>query len=160
LNTRRGSSLQPSGVQELFNRDANILADLAKKHRRDVSSRMEGDSRGPSVRVPKLLVGSALPYLLEPEGLELADNFSWLEDGDLPHSGDLDCLRADEFALKGRLAVLEEHFDDFPQVIPELVEGRSLRMGSRETRHKPDVKPGLRIPLYYRRKRLHVTHQD
>lgn len=61
--------LQPSRVQEFLNRKTDILADLAEEQRRNVSSTMEGDSCGPPIRMPKLLVGSPLPYFVEPECL-------------------------------------------------------------------------------------------
>jgi len=39
----------------------------------------------PAVRMPKLLVGAALPYLLEAEGPEDSDDLTRTQDRDLAH---------------------------------------------------------------------------
>lgn len=62
--------------------------------------------------------GIRVAFPSKPEGLELADEFSWIEDGDLPHWGDLDRLRADEFALKGRLDLSGARDRGTPRPLP------------------------------------------
>jgi hypothetical protein len=67
---------------ELGNRHPDVPADLAEQSGRNVAARVHGHGRHPTVGVPKLLVGAALPDLDEPESLKAGDDLPWLEDGD------------------------------------------------------------------------------
>ena len=64
-----------------------------------VTPLVERNSRAAAVGMPKLLVRSPLPNLLEAECHELGHNFSRLENRELPfchRSAHLNCLRSDE----------------------------------------------------------------
>jgi len=69
-----------------------------------------------------------------------------LEDRRLGHpSTDLYRLDTDEFALKGRLTVLQKHLDHFLEISVEFIERFSLSMRSGEARHISYIKPGIGI---------------
>lgn len=67
--------------EKLLGRQADVARDLSKKERRDVPSAMERNRRLPSVGVPILPVGAALPDEDESQALEEPSDLPWLQHG-------------------------------------------------------------------------------
>jgi hypothetical protein len=67
--------------QHFFDREADVLRDLTKKNRGDVSAGVEGHGRAPPVSVPVLLVRPALPRFGEAEFFQDSDDLARLQDG-------------------------------------------------------------------------------
>lgn len=68
---------------------------------------------------------------------------------ELFHSeSDVDLLDADKLGLKNRLAIFQQHGDDFLEVAIEFVQRHALCVRPGETRHKPDKKLGIGTTLY------------
>ena len=61
----------------------------------------------------------------------------------------MDCLYSYELGLEGRLAVLEEHADNFLEVALELIERLTLTVSPRPARDVPYKKPRIRIAFDY-----------
>ena len=57
----------------------NIGCDLAQERGRDVAARVDWNSRATAVRMPELLVRTALPDLRKAVGLEQSDDLPGLE---------------------------------------------------------------------------------
>jgi hypothetical protein len=66
-------------LQELFDRDADVFCDLPYQNRRNVSSLVNWNGCIPAIRVPELMVRSALSNLDEAERLKNAYDLAWLE---------------------------------------------------------------------------------
>ncbi len=115
-------------AQKLFERQADVLDDLAKEYRRHVSPRMVRNSRAAPVAVAILHMRAALPGEGETQGLQDAADLARLENGWLGHQlrSHSDALCADELGLQIWFAVLQKHFDDLSQITLKLVEGFSL----------------------------------
>ena len=58
-------------------------------------------------------------------------------------------MDADEFRLKLRFAVLEEHGNHLLEVFVQLVERLALRVSTRKSRNKADEQTSMRITLDY-----------
>jgi hypothetical protein len=65
-------------LQELLNREADILRDLTQQQWRDVSTGVKRNRRPPTIRVPVLLVRSTLANLTKPEPFKNPRNFARL----------------------------------------------------------------------------------
>ena len=79
---------------------------------------MERDGRATSAVVSKLFVGSTLADLNEPESLEDRNDLLRPKDREAAHrSSHGDVLDADELRLEDRIPVLQEHGDNFPQIV-------------------------------------------
>ncbi len=106
------------GLQEFVDCQADVARDLAKKGGRDVAAGMKGDRGRPPIGVAELLVGAALTGFGKAVHFEQGDDLPGFEDWQVRHaSGDLDGADVDELRLQGRLAVFEQHLDDFAQVV-------------------------------------------
>ncbi len=55
--------IQSSIGQKFIRRQVDILDDLAQQRRRDIAAPVNRNSGSPTVRVPKLLMRTPLPYL-------------------------------------------------------------------------------------------------
>ena len=105
---------------------------------------MHRNSRIPAVGMAKLLVRSPLPSLDETVQLEAGDNLARFENRDAAHSAkspravlqreietpltDANRFRTDKLGVEGRLAILEQHRNDFREILPQLLGSFSLRM--------------------------------
>ena len=65
-------------LDEFFGRETNVFDDFAQKIRRDVSACVKWNGGNATIRVPELLVRSALADLCKAELREDADNFARL----------------------------------------------------------------------------------
>jgi hypothetical protein len=103
----------------------------------------------PAIGVAILFVGTALTNLNKPELLQYCNNFCRVEDRKVSHlSRDLYPLRSDELTVELGLAILEEHLDNFSQILIQLIKGLSLRVCARKPRHVANVDARVRAPLY------------
>lgn len=111
-------------AQEPFERQPDVLDDLAKQHRRNVPARMVRNSRATAVRVAILPMRAALPREVETKGLQDAADLTRLENGWLGHElrRDVDALGADKLRRQFRFAVLQKHSDDLAEIALKLVE--------------------------------------
>jgi len=134
-------------LQELVDRETDILRDLTKQDRRDVASGVDRDGGRAAVGVSELLVRAALAHFDEAEPREDRDDLARLKNRDARHSFDDDGLRADEFGLELRFAVLEQHRNHFAKIRVQLIERRSLAVRSRESRYVAHVEARIRAVL-------------
>ncbi len=76
------------------------------------------DGGASAVGVSILHVGSSLPDETEPEPLQDGTYFARPQDGELGHGlGDFDFLGTDELALQRWVTVLQEHSNDFFEIL-------------------------------------------
>ena len=73
---------------------------------------------------------------------------------------DREHLRADEFRLELWFTVLQEHLDDFPEIIVEFVECFALRVRFWKTRNEPYEQPGIGVSLDDRSEHFHRWKED
>jgi hypothetical protein len=92
---------------------------------------------------------TALADVGEADELKDAAHFSQLEHRWLGHSlrGDGDALRAHEIARQIRLAILQQHPDDFPEILLKLVERFCSRVRADTPGHNSHKQPGFRTTL-------------
>jgi hypothetical protein len=115
-----------SVADEIHDVHPNVLGDLPQKKRRNVSG-MKWNRRAAAIGMTKLFVGTALTDFDEAEGFEDAGNFTRFENRNVsPKKSNRDCLCADEFRFQLRLAVFEQHGDDFFQIQVQLLQRRAL----------------------------------
>jgi hypothetical protein len=89
---------------------------------------------------------TALPHLDKPELPEKRDDFARFQDWRLANGlRHFDGLCADEDAVESRIAFLEEHFDHFPEIGTQFVEGLALAVRAGKTWHPPHVQTGVRV---------------
>jgi hypothetical protein len=87
----------------------------------------------------KLNMGSSLADINETQGFEAPADLDGFEDGERTHwSANRDVLRPEEFRLDERLAIFEEHFHNFTEVGPQLVQGFCLGVRPGKTGHVAD----------------------
>ena len=99
---------------------------------------MERDGRATSAVVAKLFVRPTLADLDEAEPLEDRNDLLGLKDREAAHrSGHGDVLDANELGLEDRFPVLQEHGDNFPQIVCQLVQGLTLGMRTWEPGTNP-----------------------
>jgi hypothetical protein len=72
-------------LEEFAYGKADVTGDAAQENGGDVTPSMKGNGGCPSVRMPKLLVGTLLAHLFESESLQNRGNLTWLENRDVPH---------------------------------------------------------------------------
>lgn len=65
-------------LEQLVYGQADVFSDLAQQDWRDIATGMNGDSGGPAIRVPKLLVRAALPRLDETKPTEQRNHLARL----------------------------------------------------------------------------------
>jgi len=87
----------------------------------------------------ELLVRIALAYFDKTQSVENRDDFARFEDRNAGHSVNDDGLRADELGLELRLAVIQQHCDDFLQIGVQLVERGALAVRSGKARNVAHV---------------------
>jgi hypothetical protein len=108
--------------QEVLNRHADVLGDLAQQRRRNVATLMKRHCCSAPIGMPKLSVRAALPNLDEPQRCKKCNDLARLEDGHCAHdSRHFDGLRSDEDALETRIAFFEQHLHDFLKVGSEFI---------------------------------------
>lgn len=101
---------------------------------------MKWNCCAPAVGVAILFVRTALTNFNKPETLQYCNNFGRFKDRKVSHlSRDLYPLRSDELTLEFRLAILEEHFNNFLQILIQLIQRCSLRMCAREPRDVANI---------------------
>ena len=76
-----GAGYDLSVPEKLLRGHARVFDDLAEQEGGDVASAMYRNGRATTIWVPKLLVGTSLPYLFESHPLEYRDHLSGGEDG-------------------------------------------------------------------------------
>ncbi len=72
-----------AGLEKFFQRQVDVVGNLAKQSGGNVSALLEGHCRNATVRVSELLVRATLPHLGEPESLENGHHLTRFEDGRL-----------------------------------------------------------------------------
>lgn len=129
-------------LDELADRQADILGDLPQQRRRDIPARMKRHCRATTSGIAELLVRSALPHFDETRLNKNGGNLDRLQNGDVPHAlRNRDVLDTDELRFELGIAVLEEHGNNFLQIAIELVQRGALRMGAGEAGTKPTNSP-------------------
>ncbi len=96
----------------------------------------------------ELLVGAALSDFGEAQGDQDGDDFARLENRKPRHLGG-DRLDPYEFALELGFAILQEHFDDFTEVLGQFLLGLSLGVSTRKPGDVADEKSRLGVALNY-----------
>jgi len=71
--------------EELIHGQINVFDDLAKQDRRDVVAGMERNRRATSVRMAKLLVGSALSHFLKAQVFQYPDDLARFKYRNITH---------------------------------------------------------------------------
>ena len=70
-----------------------------------------------SIRMPELLMRTSLTNLDESESRKDCSDFAGFKNGELTHrSGDSDLLNTDKLGFQLRLAILQQHCDDFLEI--------------------------------------------
>ena len=92
---------------------------------------MNGNRRGTTIGMRELLMGAVLPDFSEAQSQKDGDEFARLESREPRHLGG-DGLDTYEFALQVGFAILQEHFDDFTEVLGQLLSSLSLGMSTRK----------------------------
>jgi hypothetical protein len=145
-----------SVLDELGNREADVFGDLPKQNRRDVSTLVKRHGRAMAGAVSILLVRTALSDFGEAELEQNGDDLGGLQNRNITHDlCNCDVVDADEFRLKLRFAVLEEHGNHLLEVFVQLVERLALRVSTRKSRNKADEQTSMRITLDYCGERPH-----
>ena len=96
----------------------------------------------------ELLVGAAVPDFSEAHGHKDRNDFARLENRKPRHLGG-DRFDTYEFALQLGFAILQEHSDDFTEVLGQLLSSLSLGMSTRKPRDVAYEKSRLGVPLNY-----------
>lgn len=126
----------------------DVFCDLAQQGCRDVPASGKRHRRAASRGIAKLLVRSPLPDFGEAKRTKNGYHLGRLQDGNVPHGlRDGDVLHPDKLRFEYRVAVLQQHLDDFAKVAVEFIEGRALRMRSRKTGYEPHEQASLGIAL-------------
>lgn len=69
-------------AEEFLDGETDVAGDLPEQSRRDVAPRVEGNGRAPTVGMPVLPMGAALPDLFEAETHQQPFDLAGLEDGE------------------------------------------------------------------------------
>ncbi len=109
---------------------------------------MNGNRRATTIGMCKLLMGAALPDFGEAQSQKDGDDFARLENRKPRHLGG-DRFDPYEFALQLGFAILEEHFDDFTEVLGQFLSSLSLGMSARKPGDVACEKSRLGVPLNY-----------
>jgi hypothetical protein len=101
-----------------------------------------------NVRCRRETVRPTLADLDEAEPLEDGNDLLGLTDREVAHrSGHGDVVDANELGLEDRFPVLQEHGDNFPQIVCQLVYGLTLGMRTWEPGDESHVVPSLGATL-------------
>src|SRR3990172_5346319 len=73
-------------IKQFLDCDPDVARDLPQQRWRDVTPRVEGDSRSAPVGMPVLLMGPALTDADKPQPPQQRDDFARPEDGDRAHA--------------------------------------------------------------------------
>ena len=105
-------------IQEVVERQTDILDDLTQNHGRHVSAGMVRNGGAASIGMPVLHVRATLPGQDKTQGIEDATHLTGLEDRRPRHGlcGNDDTLRADELRVQIWLPVLQQHLDDLTEI--------------------------------------------
>ena len=134
-------------LQKILHGHADVFGNLPQQDGRKITPRVERDSGATAIRMPELLMRTALTNFLKPQPLQNRNDFAGLEDGDTGHSRNFDGLHSDELRFESRGAVLAQHLDDFLQIRVEFIERRGLRMRARKAGNIANIKSGIRATL-------------
>jgi hypothetical protein len=101
-----------------------------------------------SIRVPELLVGSALPNFGKSEPFQTRDYLARFENRNRAHClRDKDCLRTYEFRFQRGFAILKQHRDHLAKIGVQLIESLALTMSPSKSGDKAYKETGFRITL-------------
>jgi hypothetical protein len=109
---------------------------------------MNGNRRATTIGMCELLMGAALPDFGEAQSQKDGDDFARLENRKPRHLGG-DRFDTYEFALQLGFAILQEHFDDFTEVLGQLLSSLSLGMSTRKPGDVAYEESRLGVPLNY-----------
>lgn len=134
--------------EPLFDGDSDVPRDLAQQCRRHVTTSVKEDCRASAVGVPLLAMRASLPDLPKAKAFRQRSEFARFQDRDGARGlRDLDGLEAHELGLELGFAVLEQHGDDFTQVLLEFVERGALAVRSRPSWNRADEETRIRVAL-------------
>lgn len=143
-------------AKELIDSKPDVFCDLTKQDGRNVSALVERDSRALTLRVPKLLMRPALTDFRETEGDKDGDDLTRFENRDISHPlRNSNVLDTYKLRLQDGLTVFDKHGNNFLKVMVEFVQGLTLRVRTRKTRHKSHEEFGLWAPFNYCGKSSH-----
>ena len=135
-------------AEKLVRRQPHIFDDLTQEDRRDVAATMDRNRCATTIGMCELLMGAALPDLSEAQSHKDRDDFARLKNPKPRHLGG-DRFDTYEFALQLGFAILQEHFDDFTEVLGQLLLSLSLGMSTGKPWDVADEKSRLGIALNY-----------
>jgi len=124
-----------------------VFDDLAEQEGGDVASAMDGNGSFAAVRMPKLLVGTALPHSCESHPLKDRDHLSRSQARQRAHGLRRDRLDSHELGLELGLPVLQKHGQDLFEVPVQLVQGSALGMRPGESGHVADIQSSVWVPF-------------
>ena len=136
--------------EELVDSQADISSNAAKQDGRQVTASMNRDGGRAAVRMTEPLMRTALSYFRKAGRDKNGDDLARLEDGYEHHaiSGHDDGLRADVFARHLGQPVVEDHGDDFLEVVVEFVARLPLAVRTRKTGDIADIEARIRATLH------------
>ena len=103
--------------QKIVGGEPDILDDLPQQRCGDVPAGVEWHRCRSSIRMSELPMRTSLANLDETESQKDCNDFARFKNGKVAHrSGDCDLLNSDELGFQLRLAVLQQHGDDFLKV--------------------------------------------
>ena len=109
---------------------------------------MKGDCSAPAIYVAILFVGTALTSFNKSELLEYRNNFGRFQDRKISHlSRDLYSLGSDKLTVEFRLAILEEHFNNFSQILVQLIQTLCLCVCARKPGYVANIDARVRTLL-------------
>ena len=135
-------------AEKLVRRQPHVFDDLTQEDRRDVAATMDRNRCATTIGMRELLMGAALPDFSEAQSHKDEDDFARLENRKPRHLGG-DRFDTYEFALQVGFAILQEHSDDFTEVLGQLLSSLSLGMSTRKPGDVADEKSRLGVPLNY-----------
>lgn len=136
--------------------EADVLGNLAQQDRRNVAPSVERHRGAASLAIPELFVRATLADFDKAQPNQQGDNLLGFEYRRLAHaSGNGHVLYADELRFHHRLAVFQQHGDDFAQIVVDLIQRFALRMGTGKSWHETSEQAGLRTTFDHRRINSH-----
>ena len=109
-------------THELVRGETDIFSDPAERDWWNVSAFVKRNCCAPAIYVAILFVGTSLTSFNKPELLQYRNNFGRFQDRKVSHlSRNLYHLGSDKLTVEFRLAILEEHFNNFSQILVQLI---------------------------------------
>jgi hypothetical protein len=139
-----------SGIDEFLGRDLDVAGNLPQQDRGNVTALMKRNRRAAAVRVTELLVRPFLSNLSKAERNESRHDFRRLENRQLAFRhclAHLNRLGSDELGFQGRLAILEQHLDDFGQIPIQFFDRFALGMRTGKAGNISNVEARVGAPL-------------